>query len=276
MTFSFSDDEEDDDIINNISCAAGTVSTQLKDRSSNTELRGIDISFALQDEATTTDPGAYCLTMKPSSSVVSRVPTDVITTALADSKAFGNCNDSNSLVPVEKTYHPQLRYNEGDQNETSSLDGSASHVSQFSSDDRFFEGIHNSGLQSLSFEQVVDHDFNTCMDVEIEMVYNSGSMSFDTADSVVSEDDKVENVCSNDSIKERKEMEKRILQWRRGRHAWMKNSEENLGNSNGGSISPKRHWRQLTAIDTETYGGNYDDVEMAPLVHVHVGENTEM
>jgi hypothetical protein len=272
MTFSFSDDEEDDDF-NQIHGTLGTpVSTQLTDRLSSTELRGIDISFALQEEATKTAT-AEGHRLK-NITALPLVPADVVTTAAyVESNTYGNHRRTSTSLEVPFLNDlPQQYDTDGDQNETSSLDGSASQVSQFSSDDRFFEGIHNSGLQSLSFEQVAENDFNTCMDVEIEMVYNTGSMSFDTADnnSVVSDDDKVlENGSSaQDSTETRKEMEKRILQWRRGRHAWMKNSEESLCEKEKQYRHPPPVQRQQLAIDTKKSEKYEDDtdIEMAPLV----------
>lgn len=265
MTFSFSDDEEDDDF-NQIHGAFGTpVPTQFTDRLSSNELRGIDISFALQEEATKTATAEAHRLKKITA--LPLVPADV------QSNTYGNHRRTSTSLEVPFLNDlPQQYDTDGDQNETSSLDGSASQVSQFSSDDRFFEGIHNSGLQSLSFEQVADNDFNTCMDVEIEMVYNTGSMSFDTADnnSVVSDDDKVlENGSSaQDSTETRKEMEKRILQWRRGRHAWMKNSEESLCEKEKQYRHPPPVQRQQLAIDTNKSEKYEDDtdIEMAPLV----------
>lgn len=268
MTFSFSDDEEDDDFNNNnniISPSQERLST-----TSTTELRGIDISFTMLDEATASADGK----MISKSLMVSHVPTNAATTTIPELNYNANHNNTHSILtsilPANNAYmnHPQQQYNNDDPVETSSLDDSTSHVSQFSSDDRFFEGIHNSGLQSLSFEQVADTDLNTCMDVEIEMVYNSGSMSFDTADnnSVVSEDDMIES-SAQDSLEKRREMEKRILQWRRGRYAWMKNSEESLGNHNR-YPPPAQRQRQL-AIATE----NDDDIEMAPLVLGHTSNS---
>jgi hypothetical protein len=270
MTFSFSDDEEDDDFNNNTSIISP--SQERLSTISTTQLRGIDISFTTLDEATAS--AAEKLTK--SLMMVSHVPATVATTTIPELNGDANHNNTHSILPSimpsilpANAYmnHPQQQYNNDDPVETSSLDDSTSHVSQFSSDDRFFEGIHNSGLQSLSFEQVAETDLNTCMDVEIEMVYNSGSMSFDTADnnSVISDDDMIENGASSaqDSLEKRKEMEKRILQWRRGRYAWMKQSEESLGNHNRYLPPPPAQRQQQLAIAAENDDA---DIEMAPLV----------
>ncbi|KAL3822968.1 hypothetical protein ACHAXA_011683 [Cyclostephanos tholiformis] len=156
------------------------------------------------------------------------------------------------------------------------LDGEGHHTRQFSSDDRFFEGIHNSGLESLSFEQVSDVDLNTCMDVEIELVYNSSDLgSFDT-------DDEIDRDIGGFNEKERREMEKRILQWRKGRHAWMMNSVGGgahrelggiIGDVERGQEQQQEHQQREESFDIED---NCDcvAVELAPLPSAKSGTTT--
>jgi hypothetical protein len=73
----------------------------------------------------------------------------------------------------------------------------------------FVQQIHNSGLSSLSFEHVED---NTSMDVEMELVYNSGSFDNGSVDG-----GSVKSAGSVMSIEERKEMERRIHCYRKFR-----------------------------------------------------------
>eukprot|EP00804_Cyclotella_cryptica_P004496 CCRYP_017629-RA/>CCRYP_017629-RA protein AED:0.04 eAED:0.04 QI:1284/1/1/1/1/1/3/156/1395 len=100
---------------------------------------------------------------------------------------------------------------------------------------RFVQQIHNSGLSSLSFERVEDTLENTSMEVEMELVYNSGS--FDNASvgggaSVES----AEGSSSIMSVEERKEIERRIHCYRKFRQKQSNRGGEFLdvsGNSNG-------------------------------------------
>lgn len=76
----------------------------------------------------------------------------------------------------------------------------------------FVQQIHNSGLSSMSFEHVEDALEHTSMDVEMELVYNSGSFDCESIEG--------ESLGSSESvisIKERKEMERIYRKFREKR-----------------------------------------------------------
>lgn len=85
----------------------------------------------------------------------------------------------------------------------------------FSSDNLFFEGIHNSGLQSTSFEHVTDKDLSVSTEKEIELVFDG---SFEEID--------------DRSVDEKSaDMSRRVELWRKSR---LRNSNENLLDSSDG------------------------------------------
>lgn len=258
LTFSFSDDDDDDNVDDKSDSVVGVgmvdeVEVMMaKDKSKLkrqrpepiqipfSELKGIDISFSRKDERDAAR--AASKTVSADATTTSKRQTSVNKDPLMDHKF-------EDMSPIKASDNADNRYADG--NECfydDELDEEGNHTRQFSSDDRFFEGIHDSGLQSLSFEQVADADLQTCMDVEIELVYNASSSfgSFEADENMYQERSSV------DVEQDRKEMEKRILQWRRGRHAWMMNSE-----------GQQQQQQQQNEKNHELEGN--DDVELAPL-----------
>jgi len=124
----------------------------------------------------------------------------------------------------------------------------ATHKRQFSSDENFFDAVYNSGLQSTSFDVLSDASFVD--DASIESL----------------EDEK--SVCS---IEERKAMEERIIQWRKGRELWRRQN----GIDNGSATPPRNNnddghdQQQEEEVDDE----GYCDVELAPLSSKKVVSN---
>ena len=192
------------------------------------ELKGIDISFSRKDER---DAAARMTSSEYQTRTRTSSDKDH---PLLDYKV-------NDLSPIKaEIYTNEDDYSDNDDDDEEG-DHEGNHTRQFSSDDRFFEGIHDSGLQSLSFEQVADVDLKTYKDVEIELVYNSSS-SFGCH-----ETDDEESNRNSDGINAEKANLKRILQWRKGRHAWMMGRQQEKS-------SEKNHEMEGTC--------EYDDLEL--------------
>lgn len=138
------------------------------------------------------------------------------------------------------------------------------HSRQLSSDENFFDAIHNSGLQSLSFEQVADEDLLTSADVEIELVYNTGSSSWGglSDDNSMSGDGDDRSTCTEE---ERKEMEKRILQWRKGRELWRQNTDAKSLNDHDNNGEHQTGEDTVDDNYNDDMTSDYDDVELAPI-----------
>jgi hypothetical protein len=230
------------------------------------ELKGIDISYSRQDEIDSDAAAAESLAAGT---------INAVRTIAADI----NPRRDHPLALLTQNEHPEKviyfesggNFDGSDDDGNDCLDRDGHHTRQFSSDDRFFEGIHNSGLQSLSFEQVSDVELNTCMDVEIELVYNSSNLGSDT-------DDEGDREVGGFTEEERREMEKRILQWRKGRHAWMMNSEGDGANrelSGMGKKDEQVQQQQCKQQHEESFdmddNSDYVDVELAPLASARLG-----
>ena len=84
----------------------------------------------------------------------------------------------------------------------------------------FVQQIHNSGLSSLSFEHVEDTLDNTSMDVEMELVYNTGSFDNASVDG-----GSVESTGSIMSVEKRKELERKIYCYKKFREKRSKMSK---------------------------------------------------
>eukprot|EP00984_Skeletonema_dohrnii_P002412 scaffold832_cov75-Skeletonema_dohrnii-CCMP3373.AAC.22 len=150
---------------------------------------------------------------------------------------------------------------------------------QYKNENLFFNGIYESGLQSSSFEQVDNAPEDMmCMDAEIELVYNSSGAeqpSFlvdgDTDTSFVSSvvaDDLEE--CA--SVEERREVVRRIQQWRRGRarETSAKDDSVNDDSTNGGEEDEEEDEDEVNDFD---YDDDADDIEMAPLTPAQSDNN---
>ncbi len=145
---------------------------------------------------------------------------------------------------------------------------------QYSNENLFFHGIYESGLQSSSFEQVDNSEDMMCMDAEIELVYNLSGIeqaSFlvdgdtDTSfaassSSVVVADDLDE--CA--SVEERRDVVRRIQQWRRGR---ARENKQSFGSVRDDSVSDDGADGGGEEEDENDFNNDDDDdaIEMAPL-----------
>jgi hypothetical protein len=136
---------------------------------------------------------------------------------------------------------------------------------QYSNENLFFHGIYESGLQSSSFEQVDNAEDMMCMEAEIELVYNlsgtelpsfflDGDTDSSFASSVVADD---LDECA--SVEERREVVRRIQQWRRGR------AKQSFGSTKDDSVCDDGC--DGGGVEEDENAFNYDDdaIEMSPL-----------
>lgn len=127
--------------------------------------------------------------------------------------AITQSNQSGSSAKSEESSHDvsPLLLNPS-QNPSSTTEGPQQ---VFSSDTLFFEGIHDSGLQSTSFEHVSDRELTTSTEKEIELVFDG---SFEAND--------------DRSVDEKSaDMSRRVELWRKSR---LRNSDDDLLDSSDG------------------------------------------
>ena len=227
---------------------------------SNTELRGVNISFTDRSiDGDNNDENDVNVVQQSAQTEESTLPLPAtVARHVSDSESVSNNNvipnkitQSNNVSAIHSSWlepgsssaeSPPISKYKGDTffdtpshsftSSTSKSTTSSSikrHSRQLSSDENFFDEVRRSGLQSLSFEQVTDEDLLTNDDAEIELVFNNGSSSWGG----LSDDNNMNGDCDDRSTcteEERKEMEKRILQWRKGRELWRQNTSNSDNN----------------------------------------------
>ena len=146
---------------------------------------------------------------------------------------------------------------------------------QYQDENLFFNGIYESGLQSSSFEQVENTaEDRMCTDAEIELVFNSSGVeqpSFllndDTDISFASSSVVADDLDECASVEERREVVRRIQQWRRGR------ARENSIDANADRADECE-----TEQDKNVFNFDYDDdaIEMAPLTAAKIDDSVSI